>query len=316
MITQEHTSRRWLKGALSQRARLVRWGRLAGLAGALVMFLLLFQPERDQRLVDALWLIALLLWASEIRSRAGGRLLDLELRRADVLPMVVILPIFAAAWVPFHDNWRWAYTDDSAGYLGFARDVAAVGLKQNLLSVHGVDNNFTVLNSLAFNVLMYIFGPGFFWHRMGHLLMSLLSLLAIYTYFNVVVGPLWSVVIVLATATNYVWLWFSFVSYPHINSFIFYFLPLTFAVLIFRRPERLGIWMLCGVTSGLALFFTQTAWSGVAAVGLVLVALALSTRRWAALVILGVSFALAATPLLLQIPGLINMAARQSRSPM
>jgi hypothetical protein len=88
---------------------------------------------------------------------------------ADVVPIVGVLIVFAAAWIPFYDNWRWAFT-----------------------------------------------------------------------YFTLVLGRGWALAIVAAVATNYVWLWFSYVSYPHMNSYIFYFGALTAGTLCVRRPDGLA----------------------------------------------------------------------------
>ena len=176
----------------------------------------------------------------------------------DLFPIAVILPVFIAAWLPFYDNWRWAYTGDSLAWFTVASGVARSGLTRNLLSVHGVDDHFTCIHSLAFNSLMFLVAPSLLWHRVGKLIVSCLSLASMYAFFTLMLGRWWAAAVVVATATNYVWLWFSYISYGHIDSHIFYFLTLLLATLVWRHPEDLGHWMWCGLVGGFALFFTQT----------------------------------------------------------
>jgi hypothetical protein len=291
--------------------RLVSTLRLAGVGVSVVAFILLFKPSVSRPLADALWLLALGLWVSEIRSRSG-RLL--RMNRRDLLPILAILPIFAAAWLPFYDNWRWAYTGDSIAWFGIAENVVRHNLGQDILSVHGVDDNFTLLHGLAFNSLMFVFGPTLFWHRVGKLIVSCLGLAAMYGFFTLTVGRWWAAATVVATATNYVWLWFSYVSYAHVDSYIFYFLTLILGLLIWRDPENLGRWMLCGLVGGMSLFFTQTAWSAVAVTGIVLGSWALLTRRFGAVAVYATSFVLPAIPILLQFSAFLHMTTHQARS--
>jgi hypothetical protein len=292
----------------------MRYLRVGTLVASLGLFIFWFDPSQIQWLVDGLWLLAVVLWVWEIRRLCGGPLLDRHPTRADVVPIAVTLGVFAAAWLPFYDNWRWAYTGDSVGWFGTGWAAARLGLHHNLLSVRGVDNNFTYIHSIAASALMFVFKPTLYWHRVGKLIMSCLSLAAIYTYFALMLGRFWGIAIVIGTAVNYVWLWFSYVSYGHIDSHVCYFLTLTFATLVWRQPDRLGPWMLCGLIGGVSLFFTQTAWSAVAAAGIVLGVFALATRRFAALAIYAVSFLLVAVPLLLQPAGFLHMVTGQTKS--
>jgi hypothetical protein len=293
----------------------MRYVRAVALIAALGLFAHWFDPETPQWLVEALWLGALGLWVRVVKDLSGGRLLDLHLERREVAPIVVVTVLLAAAWLPFYDNWRWAYTGDSVAWFDIGRAPAARHrLGMSLLSLRGVDENFTYLHGIAFNGLMFLFGPTLFWHRVGKLVVSCLSLTAIYAFFTLTLGRWWATAVVIGTAANYVWLWFSFVSYPHIDSFIFYFLSLTAGVLIARQPDRLGLWMACGLLGGLSLFFTQTAWSAVAAVGLGLAVFGLATRRFMPLAIYGLSFLVAAVPVVLQFSALLKMTTRQAKS--
>ena len=286
--------------------------RLGGVLVSLALFLRYFDASQNQLLVDGLWVVALILWGMDVKARGHGPLLGVRPRWADVWPILVILVIFTAAWLPFYDNWRWAFTGDSFGVFCSGYWLGKNGLKQNVLNVHGIDNAFTVLWGFAYNVLMVLFGPTLFWHRCGQLIMTCLALTSIYTFFTLVLGRYWSIAIVLATAINYVWLWFSYVSYGKIDSFVFYFLMFTGATLIWRRPERLGLWMLCGLTGGLSLFFTPTAWSAVILVGLGLGIFGLATGRVGALTVLGVSFVIMGLPVLLELPWFISMTRSQT----
>ncbi len=291
--------------------RVAAFARMAAMATAFVLFLRWFNPARDQRLVDGLWLLGLLLWAWEMRHRGGG-LLGARVRWADVLPIAALLAIFAAAWLPFYDNWRWAYTGDSFGVFGASYNLATKGLDQNLLSVHGIDNAFTVLWGVVYNIPMLIFGPTLFWHRVGQLIITCLAFATVYTFFAMVWGWAWSAAIVIGLATNHVLLFLTYVSYFKTDSFILYYLTLIFATLIWRDPARLGAWMCCGLTGGLSLFFTPTAWSVVALVNLLLGVYALATRRFGAVTVLVLSFVFGALPILRDIGWLLAVTHRQA----
>jgi hypothetical protein len=280
----------------------MRYVRIALLVTLLVLFGVWFQPYTRQWLVDALWLTAVAIWVFEVKQLATKPLFGFRVSRQDVVPIALLVVVFVCAWLPFYDNWRWAYTGDSLGEFG--APINFPGTNQDILSIHGIDDTVTWLHILTYNCLLFVFGPTFFWHRAGKLMISCVSLAAIYAYFAVVLGRWWALVLAFCVVTNYVWLWFSFVSYEFIDSYIFYFLSLTLGQLIWWRPERLGLWMLCGLVAGLAVFYAQPAWSGVAAVGLFLGIFALGTRRFAALAVCGLSFLLVALPIFLQgMPG-------------
>jgi hypothetical protein len=290
--------------------------RLLAAAVCLGVFLWFFDDKRPQLLVDGLWVLAILLWGSEVWSRSARARLRLRPRSGDVWSIAAILATFIVAWLPFYDNWRWAYTGDSFGVFEYGYRLGRSGLTQNLLSVHGEEDSFTYLWGVAYGLPVLLFDPTFFWHRCGQLMMSCLSLAAIYIYFAVVLGRYWSAAIVISTAINYVWLWFSYVSYGKIDSFIFEFLTLAFATLIWRQPDWLIGWMLCGLIGGLSVFFTPTAWSAVAFVGLLLGAFALATRRVGAGVVYAVSFVLVALPVIIKLPWLLTMTANQTHQTM
>lgn len=289
--------------------------RVAALVGAAawVLFVISFDPGVPQW-TDLLWLAALAAWVVSVRWSTGEPLLPALPSRGQVVPIGVLVALFSAAWLPFYDNWRWAYTGDSIAWFGIAEHTSRNGLGQSILSLHGVDGNFSFLHGLGFNSLMFVFEPTLFWHRVGKLIVSCVSLVAIYAFFTATVNRWLALAVAAATATNYVWLWFTYVSYGHIDSHIFYFLTLLCAVGIWRNPDRIGPWLACGLIGGLSMFFTQTAWTAVATVGLGLLGYGLATRRLRALVIYAVSFLLAATPVLYQFPFLIEMTTRQAGS--
>jgi hypothetical protein len=280
----------------------MRYVRIALLVTLLVLFAVWFNPYASQWLLDALWLAAITIWVFEVRQAATTPLFGFRVSRRDVVPIAVLILVFACCWLPFYNNWRWAYTGDSLGEFGGS--VGFPGTHQNILSIHGVDDTTTWLHLLTYNCLLFVFGPTFFWHRFGNVIMAGLSLAAIYAYFTLVLSRGWALALTLCVMTNYVWLWFSYSSYEYIDSYMFYFLSLILAQLIWWRPERLGLWMLCGLVAGLSAFFSQPAWSAVAAVGLFLGLFGLKTRRFTAVTVYGLSFCLVALPIFLQgMPG-------------
>jgi len=295
-------------------ARVLTYTCWLATATALVAFVVLFDPTRNQLLIDGLWVLAMGLWVVEVRVQCPEGFLGVSWRWADAWPLLPLLVAFTAVWLPFYDNWRWAYTGDSLSVFFIGRGVAHNGLPINVLSVHGADNNFTYLFSITYNLLELVFAPTLWWHRVTKLVMCWISLVVIYAYFAYMLGRFQSAAIVLATITNSVWVWFSYIGYGLIDSYAFYFMTLLLGTMIWRAPERRGPWMLCGLLGGLSLFFTQTSWSAVIAVGAVLGVYALLTRRFAALAIYAVSFFIAATPILLQFHDFVEMAAKQTAS--
>lgn len=284
-------------------------------AAAFAYFVSAFDPHKVQWGVESTWVLSIFLWFLCIRAAAPRPMLGLELRASDFVPLAVIIPCFVAAWLPFYDDWRWAYTGDSIAWYSIGGRAAKNGLHGSLLSVLGVDHHFTYMHSLAVNAFMFVFEPNLFWHRVGKLLTSCLSLTAIYTFFATTLGRWWATAVTLVTATNYVWIWFTYVSYGHIDTYVFYFGVLTAGTAAWRRPDRLVAWMLCGLIGGAALFFTQTSWSGVVAVGASLALLAIRTRRFGALALAGASFLIVATPIVFfQFDGLLQMTQKQAKS--
>jgi hypothetical protein len=288
------------------------------LAGAAVFllaaFVYWFQPAVSRWWADALWLAAIAAWVVHGRVTSGTTLLPGRVTRPDVVPIAALVVVFAAGWLPFYNNWRWAYSGDSIAWFGVGASVVGnPRLPRDLLSVHGVDDNFTYLHSLTPNALLFVFGPTLFWHRVGKLVESCAALVAIYAFFTLALGRPWGIAIAVGVATHAVWIWFSYVSYGHIDSHITAYVILSLTLLIWREPERRGLWLVAGLVAGWSLFFTQTAWAEVSATGLALVALAVRRRRWAALATYAASFAIAALPVALQWQDLLVMANRQTR---
>lgn len=284
---------------------------VAGAAACMVLFLRHFNHTVAQR-SDALWLLSLLLWLTAVLLQPSAPRPARLLRLADFWPMAIILPLFAACWLPFHNNWRWAYTGDSYGIFGSGWWFGSKGPQQSLLSVHGIDNFYTYLWECSYNWPMYCFGPTLYWHRVGQLVMACLALTAIYAFYCATLGRLWAVFIVLATATNYVWIWISYISYLRTDSFVFYYLTLIWGLLLWRTPRNLPVWALCGLTGGLSLFYTPVTWGAVGAVALVCGLRALAHRGITGPVIYAVSFLLAATPMLTELPWMMQMLRMQS----
>lgn len=295
-----------------------RWSRLllavclVSIVASLVMFRRLFVHDRPQLLVDGLWLLAILLWVAVVRLMGGGLRFGLTVRRAEVWPIALLVLVFAAAWLPFYDNWRWAFTGDSFSLFGSGYYLYTRGLHEDLLSVHGIDNSFTILWEVAYNVWVFVFGPNMLGHRFGLFVMSSLALLSIYAFFTATLGRAWGAAIAAAMALNYLFIWISYISYMKTDSFVFTYLTLLWAVLIWRDPRPVGRWLLCGLTIGLSLFFTPTAWSTLALVGALLGVYALATNRFSAAITLCGSVALVAAPILFELPWLLRMTASQA----
>jgi hypothetical protein len=310
--------------------RIAAWACLAACVGWFCVAFNAGDPSRHQILVDGLWLLALVLWSVQISAFTAGTCTSVgTIQRANTplnpplargeekggwWPIVALLTIFAVAWLPFYDNWRWAFTGDSIAWFGPAYSAATEGLNQNILSLKGPDNNFTYLHSLAFNVPMFLFGPTLFWHRVGKLIVSCVSLATIYTFFRIHLGRGWAVAIVACLATNYVFLWFSYVSYPQVDSFIFAYLILILATFIWRDPDAIPAWLMLGLIAGFSLFFTQTAWATVTAAGAVLGVRTLCSGRYRPVAVCAATFLLVGIPVFLQWPALMDMTTRQAAS--
>ncbi len=276
------------------------------------VFAVSFNPDSNRWLVNFAWLGALLVWIEGIR-RADTSPAVAQRRPRYLWAFLLFVPFFAAAWLPFYDNWRWAQAGDTYPWYWLPAAATRQGLAKSLLSVHGVNDLFTYTQVIVDNFLMFIFGPDFFWHRASNFVVSTLSLFAIYTFFSLILEFPWPVLIVIATAATFHWENFSHISFNHIDSFIFAYSMLALLVRIWREPERRSLWAALGAVGGLSLFFTQTAWAEVMACGITFGVWALATRRLSALGICGMAFLIAGAPVLLQLPGLLHEATTQSR---
>lgn len=262
---------------------------------------------------DLLWLAGVVLWAIAVRS-ATSRPVSGEplVRPRDFGFLVVFLPLFAACWLPFYDNWRWAYIGDSWGIFGAGYYFGKLGASDSVLSVHGIDDFYTVLWGVAYNWLVYLVTPSLFWHRVGELVMTCAALATIFTYYTAIVGRGWGAAITIATATNYVFLWMSFISYQRTDSFVFYYLTLLCGLRLWRSPENLRAWMACGLIGGLSLFFTPVVWGCVGAVATVCGLRALFRRQWAFAPVYVIGFVLIGLPVLIEYQWLMKMLGLQA----
>jgi hypothetical protein len=294
---------RWIAGVL-----------VAVSLGALAAFTTSFNPYRHQPAVDALLLAALagLSVGALLAARPPARRLPAP-AWADVAVVAAMNAALCVLWLPHWDNWRWAYTGDSVAWYGPALAAASGGLERNLLSMRGVDFHFTYLHSLGFNSLMFVFEPTFFWHRVGKMIVSGLSLTAVWVFFRVAVGRWWALLIAFAVAVNFYLVRMSYVSYGHIDSLFFCFNALTLTALLWRRSDDRRLWLLAGLNAGLALYFTQTAWTGVGAAGLLLAGLATRRRRLADLGWCGAVFAVCALPIALQWRDFLHLISSQTK---
>lgn len=286
----------------------------AGSLAFMVAFAREFRYDRPQTLIDSFWVASMLLWAIDIWVRDRRPPATARLSRADLVPIALLLAVYVPAWLPFYDNWRWAYTGDSVAWYLIALQAATSGIGQNLLSYRGVDENFTYLFCISHGALMFLFTPNLFWHRATQLLVSCMGLAAIYSYFTYHLSRWWAVTIATIIAANYVYLWFTYISYGHIVSHFFSFVLLLLGTMTWRQPDRLRLWMLCGLVSGIAMFFAQTGWVEIGAVCGILGIYAIVTRRFEALFVLVVSYLLPIIPLILQWQGMLAMTTRQAKS--
>lgn len=300
-------------GARPLRRALVILRRIAILA-LTGWFVWKFEPLKSQKLVDLAWPTVLALWLLEIRHLNRGSF-GLRVARRDWRALALLLAVFCAAWLPFYRNWRWAQTGDSIVWFSFAeRSAINPVLEKSALSVHGPDDNSTFLSDLAMNVPMLLVRPTFFWHRVGKLLVTCVSIGALYAYFALILGARWAFLPLLCIVTNYVWIRYSYVSDHLIGSYTLSYLTLLFATLVWRRPHDSAPWTLCGLVGGLSLFFAQSAWADVAAVGVVLGVRCLLTRRFAFGFGYAASFVLGGLPVLLQWRDMIAMSAHQAKA--
>lgn len=282
-----------------------------GVVVALAFFLRSFDWHEPQY-SDALWFGAIVLWAAAVCLWPPQKDTAWPWRAGDFLPLLIFLPIFAAVWLPFYDDWRWAFTGDSFGIFTVGYWFGKDGPPDSLLSVHGIDNFYTRLWELGYNWLMWVVEPTLFWHRVGQLLMACLGLSSIFAFYCLVLGRWWALAIVLATATNYLFVWISFISYQRTDSFVFYYLTLIAGLLLWRTPERLGVWLLAGLTGGLSTLFTPVVWGAVGWVALIFGSIALLRRRFAGVAVYAVSFLLTSMPIWLELPWMIEMLQKQA----
>lgn len=270
--------------------------------GLLATFVVFFDPTRRQPLVEWAYYSAVLVWILSVRICHGSVWPRGTFGVKDSLLLGGFLALFAACWIPVYDDWRWAYTGDSLGYVGLGMQWARGQSQRSILSASGgIDNWLTYTQSVAFNWPMLIFEPTFFWHRMGKLFVSLGALAAIYLYFQQVVGRWWALAVIVLLGSNYYWLWVSHVSYEHLDSQIFSYVVLAVFVSIWRHPERYTAWAAAGLVSGLALFFSRVGWGEIALVGLLLAGFAACRGHWYGFTVYTVSGLIAGLPMLMQI---------------
>jgi len=230
------------------------------------------------------------------------------------LPLLVLLVAVAAAWIPLYDNWRWVGGGDSFGWFLIPERRAKLTVAPlSVLSVSGGPFEFFTLTSvLADNALMFVFEPTFFWHRMSKLLLSLLALAAMYAYFATVWRPRWALALCLAAATNFILIWLSFISFNHLDSFVFGYATLLLVTLVLRDPNRTWAWAAAGACGGVSLLFTGTAWADVVACGAALMVFGLVRRCWSGMAAYVVAAGVGALPVVLQLEAWIQRQMTQS----
>lgn len=298
----------------------MRWTAwIAGLAllvslGSLAVFFERFDPYRSQPAIDGLIVVALISFAAAALLAARLPAWRWRLPAAvDVAIVVAMNATLCALWLPHWDNWRWAYTGDSVAWYGPAWSAAHNGLERSVLSMRGVDFHFTYLHSLGFNALMFVFEPTFFWHRVGKLIVSAMSLTSLWIFFRITVGRWWALAIAICAALNFYLVRMSYVSYGHIDSLFFCFNALTLTTLLWRRDTDRRLWLLAGLNAGLSFYFTQTAWTGVGAAGLLLVALAIRRGRIADLACSAAMVGICAVPIALQWQDFLQLISSQTK---
>lgn len=287
--------------------------RLLAIVASLSLFTYTYEWSQPQVFAPCLWVAAILILAWELRARFGSLAAGLRPAQRDVAIVAGLLALFALCWLPFYDNWRWAYTGDSLSFFGLGHHLHGHGLRQNPLSVRGVDNFYTYLWELSYNAWMLVLGPGFFAHRFGLFFMGSLALVSTYALYGLLLGRSWAVAIVVATATNYVWLWMSYVSYLRMDGILLFNLMLMWAVLVSRNPDRFGLYFLCGLTAGISVFYTPATWGAVGLAAAFVGVTAVRARVPQAAIILIATAIVAALPALLEVPWFLEMFRNQSR---
>jgi hypothetical protein len=278
----------------------------------LACFAATFDPTVNRWLVTFTWLAAVLSWAFGIW-RFDSPAKDGHFNRRHLWVLVPFVVTFAALWLPFYDNWRWSDIADSIGWFVLPSMAAKDGLARSILSVDGVARLMTYTEDMVINFLMFVVAPTFFWHRVGNFMISTLSLVAIYTFFSLILDFPWALAIIIATAATWHFQLMSHLSWDHIDSFIFAYLALSAFTLVLRDPERRTRALGLGTVAGLSLFFTATAWAEVTACGVAFGAWALYRRKFALLAVCGASFLIAGLPALMQLSHLSVAAASQAR---
>ncbi len=256
-----------MKAANSAHLGVAAFVRVALVATGLVAFGATLRPRVHDWIPVLLWAAGLALWCYEARRHFGSQTVAWRLDPGEGRLLAVLLCVFAVLWLPHWNDWRWAFTGDSVTWYAVAEMAAREGVKKSLLSVEGVDLHFTYPHSLAFNGLVFVATPSFLMHRIGKLIVTIGALAAIYCFFRAILGRWWSLAICLCLAGNYVFLWFSFVSYAHIDSFVFAYGTLATAVLLWRGWDDWRLWMAAGLLGGLSAYMTQTAWPSVVVAG-------------------------------------------------
>jgi hypothetical protein len=265
-----------------------------------------FDPTRNDIPVTLVWAGALVIWLT------GAAVLDppwVALRPCwrQHIPVMLFLLALVCVWLPFYNDWRFVVSGDSFPWFDLAYLSARHGFPRSFLSVRGIWDHFTFTQVIVDNFLMFVVQPTFFWHRASKLVSSVLGLLAMYGFFSLLLKRPWPFLIVIAVATNFMWIIFSFISYHHIDSFIFAYGVLAAVTLAIRDPDHPIWWVVAGTVAGLSLFFTQTAWAEVSLAGMFLGLTALYRRRFVAIVVCAFSFGTAAWPMLLQIRDLMTL---------
>ena len=229
------------------------------------------------------------------------------------VPLLPLLVAVSAFWLPCYDNWRWVGGGDSFGWFLIPERAASNGPALSVLSVAGGPFEFfTHTSVLVDNALMFVFAPTFFWHRASKLLLTLFALTSMYAYFATVWRPRWALALCIAAATNFLLIWMSFLSFNHIDSFVFGFLTLLLTALIFRDPARRWCWGAAGACGGVSLLFTGTAWSDVVACGFALLVFGLARRCWDGLSAYFVAAGVAVLPVVVQLSAWIERQMAQS----
>jgi hypothetical protein len=289
-------------GVTAQRSRRMRLCLAAGTVAALLPFFW-FDADHRQVGVFASWLTAMVLYLLQwprprglLRWRPSRWLL--AALAAYALGLFVIFCLI-------YDNWRWASTGDSLYFYMLGEDLVRGNPARNWLSVRGVFEQYTVVQTTLQSVFMHL-SLTLFAHRLGNAFTSTLLVIAASLFAGLTSGATAAVLVGLFLPVQYVFAAYTMLSYPNLTGVLPYYAAYVLFCTAWTRWESDFLWAALGLMCGLAIYFPPV-WVG--AVGLVSAGVVLSAVYWRTprvLLVWAGAAVVAALPALLQVRTLMN----------